>query len=94
MWDGDFGEDEKGEFCDAVGSGGWHGGRLMGGLGLLVWFGSYWLVGWMVVCLVVLVCWVEVGEMDGCGLGSHNLYWWYLGMVEGLASGTVREVCT
>lgn len=31
--------------------------------------------------------------MDGCGLGSHNLYW-YLGMVEGLASGTVRQVCT
>lgn len=47
MWDGDFGEDEKGEFCDAVGSGGWHGGRLIGGFGLLVWFGSYWLVGWL-----------------------------------------------
>lgn len=94
MWDGDFGEDEKGEFCDAVGSGGWHGGRLIGGLfwfACLVWF---LLVGWMVVCLVVLVCWVEVGELDGCGLGSHNLYWWYWGMVEGLASGTVREVCT
>lgn len=51
MWDGDFGEDEKGEFCDAVGSGGWHGGRLMGGLGCL--FGLVLLVGWMVVCLVV-----------------------------------------
>lgn len=57
-------------------------------------FGLVLLVGWMVVCLVVLVCWVEVGEMNGCGLGSHNLYWWYWGMVEGLASGTVREVCT
>lgn len=38
MWDGDFGEDEKGEFCDAVGSGGWHCGDLIGGFGLLVWF--------------------------------------------------------
>lgn len=55
MWDGDFGEDEKGEFCDAVGSGGWHGGGLMGDFGLLVWFGLVLLVGWMVVCLVVLV---------------------------------------
>lgn len=57
-------------------------------------FGLVLLVGWMVVCLVVLVWWLEVGEMDGCGLGSHNLYLWYWGMVEGLASGTVREVCT
>lgn len=68
-------------------------GGLIGGFGLLVWFGSYWLVGWLFAWLF-LVCWVEVGEMDGCGLGSHNLYWWYLGLVEGLASGTVREVCT
>lgn len=93
VWDGDFGEDEKGEFCDAVGSGGWHGGRLF--VEVLVWVACldclFGFIGWLDGCLV---CWVEVGEMDGCGLGSHNLYWWYWGMVEGLASGTVREVCT
>lgn len=65
----------------------------------MVWFGLFglvligWLDGWLFAWLF-LVCWVEVGEMGGCGLGSHNLEWWYWGMVEGLASGTVREVCT
>lgn len=56
VWDGDFGEDEKGEFCDAVGSGGWHGGRLMGGFGFacLVWF---LLVGWMVGWLFAWLFW-------------------------------------
>lgn len=52
MWDGDFGEDEKGEFCDAVGSGGWHGGvcLLRCLFGLLVWIACLvLLVGWMVV---------------------------------------------
>lgn len=68
-------------------------GVLIGGFGCFVWFGSYWLVGWLFAWLFWFVGF-EVGEMDGCGLGSHNLYWWYWGMVEGLASGTVREVCT
>lgn len=54
MWYGDFGEDEKGEFGDAVGSGGWHGGLCL--VVLLVWFGFIgWLVllvGWLNGCLV------------------------------------------
>lgn len=49
MWDGDFGEDEKGEFCDAVGSGGWHGGAFDGWFGLLFGLG---LIGWLDGCLL------------------------------------------